>query len=313
MRLTFNKNISYGIEIEYVGLTVQTVKNILKNNNFLAWNVEDDATLIGEPNKASSGEVISPILINNQNNIDELKKVCELIKQKGAIENCSCGGHIHFGNHVFNNDLTWIKNFIILLLYYEDVLTRFSSGHYTTTRKIVYESAAPFVSSITKENMTFLEDTYEKNPNKLAGFFKNKYVTNAFNLTSLEKRIPDQTIEIRIPNGTVDSHIWLMNINTFGNLISYSLHLPIIKQIELFAALKKRLIFNSDGYCLNQIDYDYHKKNLKDLDKAKELADTIFFTDKEKQTFLNQYENKDRELKEIVKKKQIKNPNSKRS
>ena len=98
---TFNRN--FGVEIEAFNIDSTTLKNKLNaagiqtefegytHRTMTHWKVVTDASLRGN----NTFELVSPIL-NGQDGIEQLKKVCKVLKSLNAKINKSCGLHIHF-------------------------------------------------------------------------------------------------------------------------------------------------------------------------------------------------------------------------
>ena len=98
---TFNRN--FGVEIEAFNIDLTTLKNKLNaagiqtefegytHRTMNHWKVVTDSSLRGN----NTFELVSPIL-NGQEGINQLQKVCRVLKSLNAKINKSCGLHIHF-------------------------------------------------------------------------------------------------------------------------------------------------------------------------------------------------------------------------
>ena len=58
-----------------------------------------------------------------------LKNICQIIKKMGSIDS-NCGGHIHVGAHILNNNASSLLNFVKLWSAYENIFYRFLYGEY---------------------------------------------------------------------------------------------------------------------------------------------------------------------------------------
>jgi hypothetical protein len=101
---TFNFDRTFGIEIEAFGCNKDRVARELTNNGIRTnhenynhqtrdhWKVIHDGSLSG----SNSFEVVSPVL-QGQDGLDQLQKVCEVLERLGAKINKTCGLHVHIG------------------------------------------------------------------------------------------------------------------------------------------------------------------------------------------------------------------------
>lgn len=88
--LNLSKKITFGIEIEVDKTKSNMYKAIYDFNFKHNWNIENEDTLpVGD-------EVISPILVDKTKTWNDLRNICNIIKENGVISS-DCGGHIHIG------------------------------------------------------------------------------------------------------------------------------------------------------------------------------------------------------------------------
>lgn len=99
--IEFNKK--FGVEIEAYNVNKNTLAEKLRGKGVSVeiegynhstrrhWKIVSDSSLQGR----DSFEIVSPVL-QGQAGLDELKKVCEALKECNAYINKSCGLHIHF-------------------------------------------------------------------------------------------------------------------------------------------------------------------------------------------------------------------------
>lgn len=93
----------FGIEIEAVGATQEQIANLLNTNGIATfvgmrstvnntWKVCGDGSI-----QARNGfELVSPPLEYNAENLEVVRKVCNLLNDFGVDVNKSCGLHVHF-------------------------------------------------------------------------------------------------------------------------------------------------------------------------------------------------------------------------
>lgn len=99
-RFTFNRN--FGVEIEAFGVSNDALRTALteaglnvetgrrSQNMTRSWKVTTDATVFG----ATPFELVSPIL-RGEEGLEELRKVCVVLKRLNVKINKTCGLHIH--------------------------------------------------------------------------------------------------------------------------------------------------------------------------------------------------------------------------
>lgn len=115
---TFAFNRTFGIEIEAFGVSktilkqkleaegiqvaIESYNHIVRNH----WKITTDSSINGH----QGFELVSPIL-QGQNGIDQLKKVCRALNKAKAKVNKSCGLHVHIGANDYTLD--HFKNLVV--------------------------------------------------------------------------------------------------------------------------------------------------------------------------------------------------------
>jgi len=97
-----------------------TLQNGLRGTQMQSWKLTGDGSI--NSNGGFSFEIVSPIL-QGQEGMAQLEKVCQGLKACGARINKSCGLHIHFDAQGFNLQ-TW-KNLLINYAKAEDIIDAF--------------------------------------------------------------------------------------------------------------------------------------------------------------------------------------------
>ena len=97
----------FGIEIEGANNEYAEILKQMKNlpGKLEKWIWKGDYTIL-EGNEAENGinyglEVVSPILTDNVESVQQIYTVCNMLQELGTIVNSKCGGHIHFGIDYF--------------------------------------------------------------------------------------------------------------------------------------------------------------------------------------------------------------------
>jgi len=97
-----DSNMSFGIEIECIGLTFNGVVNALRSINIVCENagythtVMNTWKVVPDGSVSNGCEVVSPPLRGNDG-LDEVRSVMKVLRDAGARINVSCGMHIHIG------------------------------------------------------------------------------------------------------------------------------------------------------------------------------------------------------------------------
>lgn len=256
-----------GIEIESCGrsrIAVERLKKIFFNE----WDVEKDDSI--KPNKKSEYgvEISSPIFKgSDDNNNKKIGNVCKILQDINNYTNESCGGHIHIGADYLKTTQGW-KNLLELWSNTEEILYIISNDKGNIPRKNIITYAVPIslrikkslkkekiklneikdVQSLKKEIKRIMNENYR-------GIERYRGI-NFNNITNIEEK---NTIEIRMPNGTINQDVWIQNINLFGGIVKISQELADIQskeekdltkeekqKINLFKEIKKKKIKNRE-------------------------------------------------------------------
>ncbi len=264
-------NVTFGIEIEYENVVKDTISYFLKeieyyNPKFTGWINEQEPD-ISEYNKDGdviNGEISSPILKNNLKTWKELKIVLELLDRNSAITTEKCGGHVNIGAQIFEGNVNYFRNFILLWTLYNKEIYMFSSGEYSKVRpdlnSIIKTTASLFKKNIGK--ILISSDNFIYYLSNILKIVPNKsYDIHLSDIVSTKYR-PNNVIEFRVPNGTLKEEIWQNYINFFVKFILA---------------------------CKNDLDIEkilYKIKN--DEHSLIELSDFVFSDDTDKENFLIQ-------------------------
>lgn len=281
-KLSISEWVQFGVEIEYIDISYRMFQKTLEDLGYIGWSSKAEENITRSKDTDWGGEVTSPKLHNNLSDLNELKEVCQLLKNRNAKADSQCGAHLHFDATKLNVDnIKYLQNLLLLFIYYEDIIFRYAAGADQKLRPNYINVAKPIRNTISKENMRhLLIDTKEYEDLKVE-FMKRPskcYSINFRNLVVQEKYTSKlNTIEFRIPNGTLNEDIWFNNINTFGLLIEYALKMPDSKRELLIKKIEKEY----------DKKFDYELKKLK---KAKEFISLIAKCPNDEIRFMNQYQ-----------------------
>ena len=270
-KLNFDKDVTFGLEIEFEHSNISKVKkqlnNTIKNNT---WSCAYDDSLF------EGVEIVSPILRNTEKTWNELEKVCEVAKNNGKISDNS-GAHIHVGAQIFQADIDSFFNFLKMYSVYENVINRFFYGEFLNPRPSLLKYAKP----ISNELYSFYKKNRRTKRIKDLLVKISRSRSNAisfFDITSLYKLEKDNTIEFRTPNGTLEPVIWQNNVNLCINILKHSNSNIFNDDI----VERRRHINLRNDSSLNLYNEIY-------LEQALELCDLIFDNNLDKIYFLRQY------------------------
>lgn len=270
--LEIDEHIQFGVEIEFNHYKLFRADEFLQMMK-LNWKAIEERSL------DEGGEIVSPILNNNEDTWNVLNEVCTFLSIAGADDDEYTGAHVHVGADILGYDTkAWI-NLTKLIMAYENIIFRYSSGEYNRLREAINLMAYPIAID--------LHDYIEKNSlyksclasviialghqEKFQDFnFKN------VKLFDLENRNIKNTIEYRLPNGTFEPVIWQNNINMF---------------VHLLLACKKDLDEDYIKHRINRLNDIYNYRGYDNIDDEGVLnfVDQIFNNDLDKAYFLRQY------------------------
>ncbi len=273
--LNLDYNVTFGIEIEYERMIRQIVK-IYLNKNFDKWLSKEDASL------TFGGEVISPIMHDQEKNWQEIKKICNYLKKRKVITTGNAGGHIHIGAHILKDDYNTWRKFIKTYTLYEDVLFRFLYGDKISPRCFINKYARPIADTVL---WTIDKLNEAKNMEELRRFLPVEYRMQSLNLTNvkfykLDDKIRNKnTIEFRCPNSTVEEVVWQNNINALTKLIIAATKSNFDEEFINYQIASGNMPRTRNYYTYNEVM----------LKKVLEFTDLIFENNLDKIYFLRQY------------------------
>lgn len=269
--LGLSKDITFGTEIEYESL-FKTIVDFYIAFFHSDWVSTDDGSLnIG-------GELNSPIMVDYKYYWESLKKICHFLKFCKADTTKKAGGHIHIGVQAIGDDVTSWQQFLKVYTIYEHVLYRFFYGDKISARKNI-ENYAPPVASLIKNS--FYSISKAQSLNDIIPQLKYKH--NAITLGHIlyengkfyDGRGYYNTIEFRIPNGTIEEVIWQNNINASTKL--------------LLAAKDKKWDIDLIDYKFKNYEQQNYLYKMICLNDLLEFVDLVFNNNLDKTYFIKQY------------------------
>ena len=250
-KINLPSSMTIGMEIESLGENNNLLKCVI--NGLTKWSSKGDGSLWRDIPSEEGIEVVSPILTgDNEKTTGEILKICNILNALGNHTNQTCGGHIHIGADYLTNIDAW-KNLLDLWANLEETLYTIGNEE----GQIPREGTLRFAGPVSKEYKDAMDDgsISLKDENDIANFKKqiikaqqDRY--RGINFQNLAEG-GKNTIEFRLPNGTVNAETWIQNINLFGGLVRTAEELSKIqgkdesdlseeekKKLELFESIK---------------------------------------------------------------------------
>lgn len=271
------RNVKFGVELEYEGTTKSSTDDFIKKHN-LGWKSTDDETL------KSGGEIVSPRLIDERKTWENLRILCENLRERQADTCHNAGLHVHVGAHILGENIDAWRKFAKLYTIYERVLIRFGFGDKINARSTLFGYAKP-IGLFFLENISSLDE--KKSLYNIRKFYKNIHNVkeNAINLRSLDflrAVVNMNTLEFRNFNSTTEEIIIQNDINAACHM--------------LLAAASKNLDEDFLDFKLRKMEHDAisEKAYLEQctqilLREMAELVDLIFTNNLDKVYFMRQY------------------------
>jgi len=273
--LGIDKNITFGMELEFIYASFEPINRNLKLIND-SWYVKEEIIY------DDGGEIATPPLNDSSKNWYDFATACDIAKCYSNYAN-KCGGHIHIGSQIFEDNSNYWLNFILFWATYEHIAFRFGYGELLTGRHQLLEYAFPVKDILNNAYIlhsnknSFLKDiiksiNYGRNQ---AINFQNVKTPIINNDKNFEE---NNTIEFRFFNGTYDSIIWQNNVLFAVKMLEYAKSSRF--DLELVCS-------RNDGLFWKKFDLASYNKIY--LRQALELADLIYTNNLDKIYFLRQY------------------------
>lgn len=267
------ENMSIGIEIESEGENSNVISTDVLPKG---WEAKKDTTL------KDGIEVTSPILYKGDEN--QIGDVCSMLQEFNQYVTNRCAGHIHIGSSFFEGDVNSFKNLLEIFANVEGIMYLISNEEGDIPRRNVFKYSTPISKRITSFNeVKNLDFSTIDDFNKFSDIIKivqgSRFVS--INFKNLGLSIKD-TIEFRVPNGTIDANVWIDNINLFGNLMNAAKRISNIQKKDIGE------MTDSDKIAL----YFYEKikdPNISERNRLKFLLN-LFPDSLDKKVYLNRFD-----------------------
>lgn len=211
-------DMSFGIELEVVGGNSKRIR-YFDVKPFGSWDNVVEESLCN-----NSVEITSPILHYTQKDMAELAAVCNFLKSNNAYVDESCAGHIHIGLNSFKS-VKALANFYELYYLVEPAVYLMSNKLGELPRK-EYTLFAASIKENYKDSLINNITKYDDFNEALYEIYTSLQMNHKYwsvNIGSLFSRLcPKDTIEFRMPNGSLEADDIMHNMRLFGNLVAIS-------------------------------------------------------------------------------------------
>lgn len=261
--VTLPDKMTIGVEIESEGLASrEEIAGIIGN---LSWKLKPDDTL-DDGIEAVPLSGLTPSTAG-----DEIYGACKALCLSGQTISERCGGHIHIGADYLTDLQDW-KNLRTIWNNTEKILYIISNRKGEIPRKGVLVYARPISGNDeSKQEIINLE-----NESDLEKFIVETKIIQGTRYSGINYcnvgRKEKNTIEFRLPNGTLDPTTWIENINLFGGLVrvSHELSEIMLKSAEQRTEEEKKMLYN---YKVIQTEQD-ERKGCRSINKIMCIART---------------------------------------
>ena len=160
---------------------VDTQKDEYGNGN---WSFEEDGTVNG-------GEIVSPIMYDEEESWENLEKVIKILRDNGAVPTTKAGSHVHVGTKMYGRDPGKYAELLRMITQHEDVAYRLGTDpERGTHRGIEYARPNESVKPAGFKSISSLRSRGRK--------------YNALNLSSVRGN-GDDNVEFRLFDSTIDA------------------------------------------------------------------------------------------------------------
>lgn len=168
-------------------------------------------------------EVVSPILHDNENDMLMLEVVCNTMSSMGLSTTERCGGHIHFGVDYFEDNYKAMRNLHNIWYQCEELFYKMSNEKGIVPRDGIIRYAKTMHADLEEyyENGTIDINSAEDAKKICDELVEKEYKYRGLNLGHMGEK-GKNTIEFRIPNGTINPKAIKENIKLFGSLMKVS-------------------------------------------------------------------------------------------
>jgi hypothetical protein len=252
-----NNNRTFGVEIEFVGdrdivaweINATGLRCEIESYNHCTrphWKIVSDSSVHATGRQSGSGwELVSPIL-KGQDGLEQIKKVCQAMKQAGAAVNVTCGLHVHHDARDFNVDT--FKNIV-------KIYARFETTIDTLVAPSRRGNENTYCQTLQGVDMDRL--LKQTNINGIRNIYGGRY-----HKLNLDSYITHGTVEFRQHQGTIDADKIINWIKLTQAMVQRAVDRPVRKGTAADWGTFKDYIFRNHAPNNRQTTFSEDTKQL---------------------------------------------------
>lgn len=282
-KLLLDPKVTIGIELEAEGKNSRIIKTL---DEILDWKIKADGSL------EEGVEITSNILRSGDEK--SIYTVANLMQKSGLETSTRCGGHIHIGADYLDTKEAWDTFYYDMLLNSEKIMYMISNKKGELPREGIKTYAiaqsGEFEKALESGEIDISINTVDEIKSNIKSFQESKIGAkyagiNFSNLGETDKN----TIEFRLPNGTIEPDEIIHNVNLCGRFVQISKEIGDIK----IRAKNGEEISEDDRKKLELLNGLTSK--IPDEEKLDVFLDLLFDDDETKQVYIERY-NSSKEL-----------------
>ncbi len=219
-----DKEIKFGIEIEFAKTSINLIDDFLLQQNIKNFIVAEESLVSEwEYNDKSGGEIISGVLTGTDDEWDTLEKIISFLEKNDAFIDENCGLHFHINFLDYNIDINDLKSLIALWYNYEEIIYKYTSGDFGKIRNC----AIAYADSVRSKINYMIQEENDTNLNNLSNLqnnFDSIGKSYGINILYLQQYLSGEqyklpTIEFRCANSTLNINLIKLYLEFFNRLI----------------------------------------------------------------------------------------------
>lgn len=286
-------NITFGIELEFVGGDANAIARDLYNLGICAydervryhapsvegkWKLERDGTV---SDGRGGGEIVSPVLKDTPETWMNIETICDVAKRHGARIDSRCGGHVHVGMQPLDTARQRWRRFFKIISGYEECIYRAAGGDEGRIRSGHSSYATAFSDRAEYGAGAPIRMETERDVTDLAARVSNHNRYYGINLTNIVSSSKPDTVEFRYFNGALNPKQIQANVK-LANGVTMAAEKARTKDVDSME-LRVSDSFKRRGKLINQYDSTNNKSNK----KLAEFVDIIFTRKKDKDALIS--------------------------
>lgn len=284
-------NMTIGMEVECEGKyssVMHNVKIALTTDTNDDWVTHIDETL------KEGVEIVSPILTDNKDDVEDIYLVCNKLTNLGQEVSQRCGGHVHIGADYLTSKEAY-ANLYEIWGNAEEIIFKMCNEKGDLPRQGFQSYATAVASKVNdaiEKGSIDIESEEDLNAfiDSLQQVQGERYASLNINNVNSNKN----TIEFRISNGTINPDTWIENIRLYGRIIEVS---------EKIANLEKKEELTKDEEKIIELK-DKLKENIPEVEKMEVILDMLF-QEEEKDVYRQRYDETIRSINENPENKKL--------